>query len=71
MKNQNITIVEVAKLAGVSTATVSRTLSNPDVVRPTTRDRVISAITQLDWQPNEQARQMALLLGRYRKGLRN
>jgi LacI family transcriptional regulator len=70
MKNQNITIVEVAKLAGVSTATVSRTLSNPDVVRPTTRDRVISAITQLDWQPNEQARQMALLLGRYRKGLR-
>lgn len=71
MKNQNITIKEVAEMAGLSTATVSRTLAKPDKVRPATQARVIAAIKATGWQPNEQAQQMALLLGRYRKGLRN
>lgn len=46
------TIREVADLAGVSVATVSRTLQQPDVVSPKTRVKVNQAIEQLDYKPN-------------------
>jgi len=46
------TIYEVAKRAGVSTATVSRVLSRPDVVAPTTRRRVMLAVERLGFTPN-------------------
>lgn len=42
-----ITIKDVAFKAGVSTATVSRTFSHPDTVRPETRDKVIAAANTL------------------------
>lgn len=70
-KKENVTIVEVAQMAGVSTATVSRTLAKPEKVRATTRDKVIAVINETGWRPNAQAQQIALLLGRYRKGLRS
>ncbi len=57
--NQRITIQEVARLAGVSTATVSRVLSRPEVVRNQTREQVMMAITQLDYQPDAAARALA------------
>jgi LacI family transcriptional regulator len=57
--NQRITIEEVARLAGVSTATVSRVLSRPEVVRDQTREQVMTAITQLDYQPDAAARALA------------
>jgi len=57
--NQRITIQEVARLAGVSTATVSRVLSRPEVVRNQTREQVMTAITQLDYQPDAAARALA------------
>lgn len=57
--NQRITIEEVARLAGVSTATVSRVLSKPEVVRDQTREQVMTAITQLDYQPDAAARALA------------
>jgi DNA-binding LacI/PurR family transcriptional regulator len=50
---------EVAKLAGVSAATVSRVLNNLDVVRDATRDRVMRAVTELNYHPNLHARSLA------------
>jgi LacI family transcriptional regulator len=57
--NQRITIEEVAAEAGVSTATVSRVLSRPELVSAVTRERVISAVRHLDYQPDASARALA------------
>lgn len=51
------TISDVAKLASVSKATVSRVL-NGVTVRPESLKRVLSAIEQLDYRPNAQARSL-------------
>ncbi|MEO1747927.1 MAG: LacI family DNA-binding transcriptional regulator [Pseudomonadota bacterium] len=53
------TIDDVAEMAGVSTATVSRCLNTPDIVNPDTRDRVMNAISELGYEPNFGARVMA------------
>jgi len=45
----------VAELAGVSVATVSRTLKQPESVSPKTRNRVLDAIQQAGYQPNQLA----------------
>lgn len=50
---------EVARLAKVSTATVSRVLNNASVVRSSTRERVIKAIAELQYHPNLHARSLA------------
>src|SRR3954463_990811 len=50
---------EVAKRAKVSTATVSRVLNNVQVVKPTTRARVMKAISDLNYHPNLHARNLA------------
>ena len=55
------TIYEVAKRAGVSTATVSRVLSQPDVVSPDTRRRVLRAVEQLGYTPNSAAKNLRTL----------
>ncbi|RZU53412.1 LacI family transcriptional regulator [Krasilnikovia cinnamomea] len=57
-----VTIKDVAKLAGVSPATVSRALSMPDLVRPPTREKVQRAVAELGYQPNPTAQ--GLVLGR-------
>lgn len=49
------TIRKVAELAGVSTATVSRTLAHPDQVRKETRDLVLEAVRTVGFVPNRQA----------------
>jgi len=49
---------DVAELAGVGTMTVSRVLSGSVPVSDETRDRVIAAIEQLDYRPNEVARSL-------------
>ncbi|MGI5893638.1 MAG: LacI family DNA-binding transcriptional regulator [Candidatus Merdivicinus sp.] len=46
------TIKDVAKLAGVSVATVSRVLNDYENVRPETVDVVQKAIQELDYHPN-------------------
>ena len=56
------TISDVARRAGVSTATVSRCLNTPDRVQPATRKSVQSAIEALGYTPNFGAR--ALTAGR-------
>lgn len=45
-------IREVARLAGVSVATVSRTLKSPERVLPKTRDKVNAAVEQAGYRPN-------------------
>lgn len=49
-------IREVSRLAGVSTATVSRTLKNPDVVSSKTRELVLKAVEEAGYRPNLLAR---------------
>lgn len=55
------TMKEVAELAGVSIATVSRVLSNPDAVKPATRDKVLCAVDKLNYQPNYLGRTLRLM----------
>lgn len=58
MQHQRPKIVDVARLAGVSTATVSRVLSNPDVVSAETRRSVEEAIRQTGYRLNHAARNL-------------
>ena len=53
------TLHDVAKAAGVSTATVSRCLNLPDVVAKATLDRVMQSVKELGYTPNFAARMMA------------
>src|SRR5262245_51501758 len=50
---------QVAKRAKVSTATVSRVLNNANVVKSSTRVRVMKAIEELKYHPNLHARHLA------------
>lgn len=54
-----MSLQEVAKEARVSTATVSRVLNNVGPVRPSTRARVLKAISDLKYHPNLLARNLA------------
>lgn len=53
------TLEDVARQAGVSTATVSRCLNAPDVVLPETRQRVIDAVERLGYTPHFAGRALA------------
>jgi DNA-binding LacI/PurR family transcriptional regulator len=57
-------MADVARVAGVSHQTVSRVLNDAERVRPETRERVLSAMRELDYRPNPVAR--ALVTGRSR-----
>jgi LacI family transcriptional regulator len=52
------TIKDVANLAKVSTATVSRVLNNPGSVSPEREQRVLEAVKKLAYQPNKVARNL-------------
>ena len=53
------TIYHVARLAGVSTATVSRVINGGVPVSPATRQRVMDAVRELGYRPNALARSLA------------
>lgn len=53
-----VRIVDVAKMANVSTATVSRVLCNTGTVKKETTERVREVMEQLNYQPNLLARQL-------------
>jgi len=56
------TIYEVAKQAGVSTATVSRVMSGPrEAVSPETRERVMRVVSELGYTPNAAAKNLRTL----------
>jgi LacI family repressor for deo operon, udp, cdd, tsx, nupC, and nupG len=56
-----VRIADVAKMANVSTATVSRVISNTGTVKKETADKVLEAIKKLNYQPNMLARQLRRL----------
>ncbi|GHF47030.1 LacI family DNA-binding transcriptional regulator [Seohaeicola zhoushanensis] len=55
----NPTLSDVAEVAGVSTATVSRCLNAPERVQEETRKRVMEAVQALGYSPNFGARVLA------------
>lgn len=58
MKNKRPTVRDVAREAGVSYQTVSRVINNDEHVAAATRDRVMTAISQLGFRPNRAAQIM-------------
>ncbi|MEK6541443.1 MAG: LacI family DNA-binding transcriptional regulator [Pseudomonadota bacterium] len=59
MTKRHATIRDVARVSGVSVATVSRVLNGLDVVAEATRDKILQAVEQLDYVPHSAARAMA------------
>ena len=53
-----LTISQVAKVAGVSVATISRVLNNSPLVTPETKKHVQKVIDELDYHPNVVARSL-------------
>jgi DNA-binding LacI/PurR family transcriptional regulator len=53
-----VTIYDVAKRAQVSAMTVSRTLNNPELVRPASKAKVAAAIEELGYRQNRAARSL-------------
>lgn len=51
-KDSRYPLVSIASSAGVSTATVSRTINRPDLVKEETRKKVLSAINELGINPD-------------------
>src|SRR5437588_2455399 len=58
MKRSRPTIYDVARLAGVSTATVSRALNGTGQIAPATRAAIDAAVSQLGYEPNTVARSL-------------
>lgn len=56
MKGPRVSIAEVAAHARVSTGTVSNTLNHPERVTHHTRERVLAAVQELGFIPNQPAR---------------
>lgn len=54
--NRNVTLQDVAEASGLSLITVSRSLRQPDMVQPATRERVKRAIDETGYLPNLTAR---------------
>jgi DNA-binding LacI/PurR family transcriptional regulator len=54
----DITIRDISKLAGVSTATVSRVLADSEKVKPDTRNKVLKIIKEYGYEPNQIARNL-------------
>lgn len=63
-KKRGVSIGDVARLAGVSSQTVSRVSTGHPRVIPSTRERVLAAMEELGYRPNNAAR--ALRLGEFR-----
>lgn len=53
------TLEDVARLAKVSTATVSRCLNSPERVAESTRDKILAAVDSLGYSPNFGAKALA------------
>ena len=56
---ERVTIYEVAKVSGVSLATVSRVINNVESVKPETKRKVLSVIKKLGYKPSGLAQALA------------
>lgn len=52
----HLNIKEVARVSGVSVATVSRVLNHPEQVQPETKEHILAVMQSLNYQPNWFAR---------------
>src|ERR1700731_3554436 len=52
-------LADVARQAGVSLATASRALNQPDIVSPAVRDRVLRAVATLAYEPDRMAKALS------------
>lgn len=59
LRDRQPTLADVARRAGVSTATVSRCLNAPERVSPATRAAVMAAVNGLGYAPNHAAKSLA------------
>jgi LacI family transcriptional regulator len=57
-RRRDVTVADVARVAGVAKATASRALGNYGAVSEAVRERVWAAARELDYRPNELARSM-------------
>lgn len=55
-----MTTSEIAKKLGISRGTVSRVLNNHPNVKPETRQKVLDALKELNYTPNETARSLVM-----------
>lgn len=55
----NLTIMDIAKAAGVSKATVSRVINNSGAVSPKTKERVLDIIAENKYSPSATARNLS------------
>lgn len=55
----SLTLEDIARLSGASRSTVSRVINGDENVSPATRQRVLDAIQQHNYQPNQAARRLA------------
>jgi LacI family transcriptional regulator len=58
--NPKLTISDIARMAGVSKKTVSRVINHSGLVRQDTRDKILSVVKEHGYQPDPQARALAL-----------
>ena len=59
-QRERVTVLDVAKKAGVSIATVSRSFTSPDVVRDDVRNNVLEIARKLGYSPNAAAKAFRL-----------
>ncbi|ANF59212.1 LacI family DNA-binding transcriptional regulator [Halotalea alkalilenta] len=55
-RQRNATIADIAERVGLTSITVSRALSKPELVKASTRERILSAARELGYVPNAFAR---------------
>jgi LacI family transcriptional regulator len=64
MENKKVTIKDIAKIVGVSVATVSRIINNKDQdgikISPETRDKVLKVVDELHYRPNLLAKSLIM-----------
>ncbi len=55
-----VSIIDVARQAGVSAGTVSRAISRPEMISEATRERVLKAVSELGYVANGAARALVM-----------